>query len=362
MAGANIIFPECIICLNPLQSGLVTPIRCGHIFHEECLRNWRNKGQEGQEDKCPLCKRYYSDTIKLIYDFKYCQDDNSTTQEPQTLTQLLERNKYLKIKNDNYEEEIKELQAYNDKCQKTVEGFREKVQENTKNMERYKNEYLSTKVLLDEEKEKNEKNMEIIQKLKNDVKNLQDFKNKFELKTQIDEETEKIILNKDIDKVQDDFEKQFYKLLNDDDEKKGLREYFYVLQQKILKLTQENDELNKYKKNMIMKEKNHDNNILTQLIQLSGNEHKRNYFDYMMDKKSGINDNKKGENTNLILNSNNKNKIDEKNNIKDNTERKRQINSIKLKNNNNSNNNLNTEFKKIFNNPLKRKELTFLKK
>ena len=361
MAGANIIFPECIICLNPLQSNLITPIKCGHVFHEECLRNWQNKGQEGQEDKCPLCKRNYSSTIKLLYEFKYSQDDNSFTQEPQTLNQLLDKNKYLKIKNDNYEEEIKELQAYNNKCQKTVENFREKLQENIKNTERYRNDYLTIKALLDEEKEKNEKNSEIIQNMKNELNNLQDFKNKFEMKNQIDEETQKIILNKDIEKVQDDFEKQFYKLLNDDDEKKGLREYFYVLQQKIVKLMQENDELNKYKKNMIMKEKNHDNNILTQLIQLSGNEHKRNYYDYLMDKKIGIKDIKKCENNNETFNSNNMNKIKEKNNIKEKSESKRQVNSIKLKNNN-SNNNLNNEFKKIFNNPLKKRELTFLKK
>ena len=218
LAGANIVFPDCIICLTPLQSNLITPIKCGHVFHEECFRNWRNKGNE---DICPLCKRDSSNILKLIYDIKYCQDDN-TSQEPQTLNQLLERNKYLKIKNDTYEEEIKELKAYNDKCQKTVEGFREKVEENNKNMMKYKNEYLSIKTLLDEEKEKNSKNCEIIEKLKKDNKILQDFKNKFEMKNQIDEETQKIILNKDIEQMQDDFDKQFYKLLNDDDEKKGL--------------------------------------------------------------------------------------------------------------------------------------------
>ena len=352
MAGANIIFPECIICLSPLQSNLITPIKCGHVFHEECFRNWRNKGQKNY--LCPLCKQDSTNTIKLIYDIKYCQEDN-TSQEPQTLNQLLERNKYLKFKNDSLQEEVKELQEYNNKCQKTVEGFKDKVEENNKNLSRYKNDYLSIKALLDEEKQKNEKNCEIIEKLKNEKKNLENFKNKFEMKNKIDEETQKIILNNNIDQMQDDFEKQFYKLLNDDDEKKGLREYFYVLQQKIMKLKQENDELNKYKKNLNLNMRN-DKDIYTQLIQLTENNHKRNYQDYIKDKKIGITDKK------IILNTNNddnNNKLNIINNLNDNNGSKRQINAIKLKSNNN---NFNSNFKKIFNNPLQKKEFAFLKK
>lgn len=354
-AGTNIVFPDCIICLTPLQSNLVTPIKCGHVFHEECFRNWRNKGNE---DVCPLCKRDSSNMLKLIYDIKYYQDDSN--QEPQTLNELLQRNKYLKFKNDTYEEEIKELKEYNDKCQKTVEGFKERVEENNKNMMKYKNDYLLVKALLDEEKEKNAKNEEKIEKLNKDMKSLQDFKNKFEMKSQIDEETEKIILNKDVDKMQDDFEKQFYKLLNDDDEKKGLHEYFYVLQQKILKLTQENEELNKYKKNVIAKEKYNSNSnaTYTQLLQLSENKYKRNILDYMADKKHKKIDNEKNNNINDFT-SNNNNKLDDIKNFKENVENKRQINAIKLKTNNN---NPSFEYKKLFNNPFKNKECTFLKK
>ena len=354
VAGTNILFPDCIICLTPLQSNLVTPILCGHVFHEDCFRKWRNKGNE---NICPLCKRDSSNILKLIYDIKYYQDDNNN-QEPQTLNQLLERNKYLKIKNDAYEEEIKELKVYNDECQKKVEGFKEKVEENCKNMARYKNDYLSMKALLDEEKEKNEKNQEKIEKLKKDVQDLQDFKNKFEMKNEIDEETQKIILSKDIDKMQDDFEKQFYKLLNDDDEKKGLHEYFYVLQQKILKLTQENEELTKFKKNKEKEKYDYNNNTTyTQLLKLSENDNKRNYLDYMRDSKNKKIENEKNK---IISNNNidNNKKLNEINIITENVGNKRQINAIKLKNNNN--NSTNTEFKKIFNNPFKKKECTFL--
>ena len=364
LAGANIVFPECIICLTPLQSNLITPIKCGHVFHEECFRSWRNKGSD---DKCPLCKRDSSNIIKLIFDIKYCQEDNSS-QEPQTLSQLLEKNKYLKFKNENLENEVKELKEYNDNCQKIVDGFRQKVEDNNKNMMKYKNEYLNFKTLLDEEKEKNEKNLEKINSLQKEVKNLEDFKNKFEMKSKIDKDTDKIILNKDADKMMQDFDIQFYSLLNDDDEKKGLHEYYFVLQQKIIKLTQENEELKKYKNNAIAKERNNYNynynsNIAyTQLLQLSENKSKRNYMEYTLDKKNGtIGDNKKKQNNINEINKNENNQVEERKS-KENSDNTRQINSIKLKNNNNSNNSLNSSFKKMFNNPFNKKELTFKKK
>jgi len=79
--------------------------------------------------------------------------------------------------------------------------------------------------------------MDIIDKLTQEKKALENFKKRFELKSEIDTETDKILL-KDSEKAQEEFKTQFYKLLNDDDENKGLREYFYFLQQKILKSTE----------------------------------------------------------------------------------------------------------------------------
>ena len=60
------------------------------------------------------------------------------------------RKRILKNRNEKYEEEIKELIEYNNKCQKTIEDFIiKKVEENSnKNIVKYKNEYL------DEEKKK----------------------------------------------------------------------------------------------------------------------------------------------------------------------------------------------------------------
>ena len=110
-----------------------------------------------------------------------------------------------------------------------------------------------------------------------------------------------------------------------------------------------------------MREKSINNNLYSQMLQLSGSSNKRNYWDYINDKQKVITDNKKKTN-NMVVNDINtiNNKSDEINNLKENIDSKKKINAIKLKNNNN-NNNISNEFKKIFNNPLKRKELTFKK-
>ena len=372
MAGTNIIFPDCIICLTPLQSNLVTPGFCGHVFHEDCLRDWRNKGNN---DKCPICKRDSSHTIKLIFDIKYNSEEN-TNQEPQTLNELLSRKQVLEKRNKIYENEIKELTEYNEKCQKEVEDFVKKVEENTKNMTKYKKEYLNIKHSLEQEKEKNQKLKEDLDKTTKEKSILENYKKRFELKNEITEETEKIILN-NIEKAQEEFETQFYKLLNDDDEKKGLREYFYVLQQKILKLNQENEELKKDKKNFFAKEKeifssgynNGDKFQYTQLMQLtSSSPKKRNYTDYLKDNK--MNNNKNNKNSNEeednynnkeVKNNINNNNIHGLNIIIDaNSDNKRKVNTIKL--NKNINGNLNVEYKKMFENPFKKGGLTFKKK
>ena len=331
MAGLNVIFPECIICLNPMQNNLITPINCGHIFHEECFHDWKIKSNE---DICPLCKRDSSNILKLIYEIKFNQDE--INQEPQTLTQLLQRNNTLKYKCETLEKEVEELKEYNAKCQSIVEGFKISVEENNKNMQKYKSDYLDIKVKLDEEKDKNEQYSKKIEELEEKIENLQNFKNKFDIKLKIDEETEKILLNKDAEKVQDEFEKQFYKLLNDDDEKKGLHEYFYVLQEKISKLTTENEELVKFKKNALAKEKMNNNNTnfsYTQLFQMANN--KRNYNEL------------KGKNE---LNSDNNKIINQMNHIE----------NCKKKINNKPNNKKKKKeviMKKIFDNPFKKKEL-----
>ena len=45
---------SCAICLNPVRRTRHTPeLKCGHVFHTNCLGNWEDKGGE----RCPLCRK-----------------------------------------------------------------------------------------------------------------------------------------------------------------------------------------------------------------------------------------------------------------------------------------------------------------
>lgn len=41
---------ECSICMEGCEGGMT--LRCGHMFHRECLRPWIEQGK----DTCPLCR------------------------------------------------------------------------------------------------------------------------------------------------------------------------------------------------------------------------------------------------------------------------------------------------------------------
>ena len=43
MKTKTAIYPECAICFEALDSNLIAPIKCGHIFHEKCLETWKNR-------------------------------------------------------------------------------------------------------------------------------------------------------------------------------------------------------------------------------------------------------------------------------------------------------------------------------
>ena len=38
----------CTICLNELENNIIIKWKCGHKFHEECIKNWNNG--------CPICR------------------------------------------------------------------------------------------------------------------------------------------------------------------------------------------------------------------------------------------------------------------------------------------------------------------
>jgi hypothetical protein len=48
---------ECTICLNRFRHmENVVKVKCGHLFHEECLQPWIE-----QHDTCPMCRGYIGD-------------------------------------------------------------------------------------------------------------------------------------------------------------------------------------------------------------------------------------------------------------------------------------------------------------
>ena len=47
----------CAICLNSIRRTRHTPeLKCGHVFHRDCLEGWEDQGGE----TCPLCRKMIS--------------------------------------------------------------------------------------------------------------------------------------------------------------------------------------------------------------------------------------------------------------------------------------------------------------
>lgn len=57
----------CAICLNDVRETRSNKsMRCGHLFHGECLKKWKDKGK----NTCPLCRKLldvsnYTVTIQI---------------------------------------------------------------------------------------------------------------------------------------------------------------------------------------------------------------------------------------------------------------------------------------------------------
>ena len=59
--------PCCSICLGEVRETRSNkPTRCGHLFHGECLKKWKERGK----NTCPICRKLidvstYNVTIKI---------------------------------------------------------------------------------------------------------------------------------------------------------------------------------------------------------------------------------------------------------------------------------------------------------
>lgn len=242
-AGNQFSFPDCTICLQPLQCNLITSL-CGHVFHQKCFNDWKANGN----DRCPICKSDASYMIKLIYDVKYSNKSNDEQADPESIDQIFEQKLNLEKKNFQLENEKKEMLEQFENFQNKMEDLEKKVEDNTENTMKYRQNYLEMKLKYDELNDAEEKNEQLIRKLKKENQNL---------KSNIEFNQEKIKINNQIDSISKkdniesgkEFDAIFYKLANSDDgELKELREYYHVLEQNILKLQKENENLKKEKK------------------------------------------------------------------------------------------------------------------
>ena len=44
----------CAICMNSVKRTRQTPgLKCGHLFHNHCIDDWKKKGGE----RCPICRK-----------------------------------------------------------------------------------------------------------------------------------------------------------------------------------------------------------------------------------------------------------------------------------------------------------------
>lgn len=46
----------CAICLNPVRATRQNvPLRCGHLFHQHCIEDWKARGKQ----TCPVCRKIF---------------------------------------------------------------------------------------------------------------------------------------------------------------------------------------------------------------------------------------------------------------------------------------------------------------
>jgi hypothetical protein len=65
----------CSICLNQVRPTRTNPpIRCGHIFHSDCLGNWKEKGK----NTCPICRKVF-DVSKFRVTLTVENNDSETS-------------------------------------------------------------------------------------------------------------------------------------------------------------------------------------------------------------------------------------------------------------------------------------------
>lgn len=81
----------CAICLNPVRRTRHTPeLKCGHVFHTQCLSDWEEQGGE----RCPLCRKILSGAnyrVTLTVENLNRDVSNTTVLSLETLQTVIQR-------------------------------------------------------------------------------------------------------------------------------------------------------------------------------------------------------------------------------------------------------------------------------
>ena len=126
---------KCSICLDSLNfsDDTISVLKCGHVFHHDCLVNWIQTNSTCPECRCQVGK---SSLVKKIYP-KYSEEDTNiykgNSSETKKLFDLLEQNNKLSQKavckrmveledeNKKVKSEVDELKSQITELQKTLE-------------------------------------------------------------------------------------------------------------------------------------------------------------------------------------------------------------------------------------------------
>ncbi len=80
----------CAICLNEVKSTRTNPpIRCGHVFHSNCLEKWKKQGK----NTCPTCRKVFDAShFKIVVTIQnnYTAEANSVSLNEESIFEVLD--------------------------------------------------------------------------------------------------------------------------------------------------------------------------------------------------------------------------------------------------------------------------------
>lgn len=257
--------------------------------------------------KCPICRQDASATVKLIYDIKYAVnavtsgDQSSEDEAEVTMDQVMKENfKYKRI-NETLKHQIKDMTDNYKQLTDTIDEYIQKFKDNEKRTKEYKQQLLMLNVKVNEEKAKNEMLCQDIEELKSKNNDLEKVKKELELQLGVNKEMNEFISEINQKEKDVNLKERYIDIMSKNDGGRTLSEYFYVLEERVKRLTKENEEL---------KRKKYENdNAFGGEFKIKEFVNKRKYNEYKesAEKKGNENKGSSAKERTIINNSNNKN-------------------------------------------------------